>query len=1205
MSKCLMDKLGLGPLLPTRRILRMADGRKKHPEGKLKDIPTLVGGIEFPITYIVVDAKPGTPTDFDLLFGMKWLLQASARTWWKDGIIEIEPPDAPIRLQMNHQDGTPTSLKPEEVRQVYDWHPLQDELEDDYENQIASCCMITTVTHRTPQRPNSLPGTLEYDRWYEIALDEVPTMEHVPCYGGETNIIQEIEETGMYDIYSDEFDSDECESDEEEVWDHAYCLFEVDKHDDNRLLPTIPEKCLCGPEKESNLPVSANLGTCQKSLDMLRLISSSTAPPLPPVSLNVHMDTTIYENPGQESVEGSTRNLDQNDTDGSQQRTSSLLEQDAFDDDELPEADEQPAITASQLKNYFNQDWPDEPVETRPLHLPAMDKLETIDIARSSEIPKIQVKEELRKLESCRFIYPAQECEWASPILVVPKKNTGKIRICVDFKRLNHWTVPDPFPIPFSDLILDKVASSSLFSFMDGFSGYNQIAIAPDDQYKTTFVTDWGTYAYRVMPFGLQNAPATFQRYMLQSFVHLKPFVELYLDDICAHTTVEDHIQALDQRKIHVHTRAKTRNEETAILVEKEEETKDIPFVWTDQCQEAFETLKEKLVTAPILVAPNWNKIFHVSVDTSLLATGAILSQLDDKKREHPIHYVSRQLSKSEIKYSATERECLGMIFAVSKFRHYLLGKRFVFHVDHEALKYIIARPTRSGKLARWMLVLMEFTFTVEYRPGKLHGNVDFLSRLPGEPEELSLETSPKDNFLFIITEVTTEDDWINQFKFFLLTEEFPRGLPRNKISAFIFAAASFRLVNDDLYRVGRDLILRRCVAPEEVFSVVKACHTDPAGGHFNSKASIRKVYDIGYWWPTVTKDVHQFISACDECQRYGKPGQFHRMTLTPIMASQPFQRWAIDFMGPISPKAGYSQHEYILVAVDYVTKWAEVQSTRKNNADTVIRFLEDCIITRYGLPMAIASDNGTHFVNIAMKHVLSSYGITHNLITPYHPQANGQVERINRVLLSTIRKTVERNPKDWDKRLIGAVWAYCTTYKTTTGQSPFQLVYGQEAILPIEFMLPTLRVLTGYSDKPDSTDPDLTIKERIHQLHLLEETRIIALYKQYVAQSRRKAIFDRLCKPLTFQKGDLVLKWNDRVGKFPGKFPTYWYGSYEIEAVFSNGSLQLKTISGHLLASRTNGEKCKLYLPQDVSEARRFTQIPPEMRSAYRVKTR
>ncbi|KAL3692362.1 hypothetical protein R1sor_006013 [Riccia sorocarpa] len=511
----------------------------------------------------------------------------------------------------------------------------------------------------------------------------------------------------------------------------------------------------------------------------------------------------------------------------------------------------------------------------------------------------------------------------------------------------------------------------------------------------------------------------------------------------------------------------------------KRKKLKDVPFVWTDQCQEAFETLKEKLVTAPVLVAPNWNKIFHVSVDTSLLATGAILSQLDDKKREHPIHYASRQLSKSEIKYSATERECLGMIFAVSKFRHYLLGKRFVFHVDHEALKYIVARPTRSGKLARWMLVLMEFTFTVEYRPGKLHGNVDFLSRLPGEPEELSLETSPKDNFLFIITEVTTEDDWINQFKFFLLTKEFPRGLPRNKISAFIFAAASFRLLNEDLYRVGRDLILRRCVAPEEVFSVVKACHTDPAGGHFNSKASIRKVYDTGYWWPTVTKDVHQFISACDECQRYGKPSQFHRMTLTPIMASQPFQRWAIDFMGPISPKAGYSQHEYILVAVDYVTKWAEVQSTRKNNADTVIRSLEDCIITRYGLPMAITSDNSTHFVNIAMKHVLSSYGITHNLITPYHPQANGQVERINRVLLSTIRKTVERNPKDWDKRLIGAVWAYRTTYKTTTGQSPFQLVYGQEAILPIEFMLPTLRVLTGYSDWPNSTDPDLTIKER------------------------------------------------------------------------------------------------------------------------------
>ncbi|KAL3690616.1 hypothetical protein R1sor_016925 [Riccia sorocarpa] len=1096
MSKCLMEKLHLGPLKHTRRVLQMADGRKTYPLGKLREVPTTVGGIAYNVTYLVVEAKADTPVDFDLLFGMKWLLQASARTWWKEVIIEIGPVDNPIRLQMYNIDGTPVNMRSEEIRQVYDWHPLQDEV-DDLDSVMASCCMITS----TKTRERKIPGTREYESLLRVTC---------PARSDTDKITLELREKGSSQI------------------------------------------CTDSPEL--------------KILDL-----------------------------------------------ADKQQTISGLE-------------DQPELTPEQLQNYFNKVRPEDPVETRPLHLPVMDKLQKLDISRDNEDPKYvfisdatseddqkryqelckqyryvfaysyeellgvfpdrcqhripmipdhvpyrqrpyrllehwrkQVKEELTKLENCKFIYPAQECEWASPILVVPKKNTGKIRICVDFKKLNHYTIPDLFPIPFSDLIL----------------------------YKTTFVADWGTYAYRVMPFGLQNAPATFQRYMMESFVSLKPFVELYLDDICTHTIPSEHLKALEEVLQHCRTARISLNPqkcqfvcicgrllghiitENGIMVDPEKITiivslptpqsatevrsflgmtgyykgyvhmyahitaplspltgklspeypprplsneekkeikklpkwqkprkaklKDVPFIWTPDCQKAFEFLKEKLVTAPILIAPNWDKDFHVLVDTSLLATGAILAQLDDKSKEHPIHYASRQLSQSESKYSTTERECLGMIYAVSKFQHYLLGKTFVFHVDHEALKYI---------------------------------------------NRYFLDTSPKDNFLFLITDVTTEDNWIMQFKSYLLTQQFPLGLPMNYWGSFEFAAASFRLLEGDLYRVGRDLVQRRCVFPEEVYNVVRSCHSDPSGGHFQHDATICKVYTTGYWWPTVSRDVRAFVRSCDECQRYGKPGQSHRMTLTPIITVRPFQKWAIDYMGPFNPPFAITRHEYIIVAVDYVTKWAEVQSVRHADARTTVRFIEDFIIARFGLPISITSDNGRHFVNQAMRHVMASYGIRQNFSTPYHPQANGQVERVNRTLLSTLRKTVDANPKDWDRRLIGALWAYRTTFKTTTGQTPFQLVYGQEAILPIEFMLPTLKVLTGYSwvlNSPQwyKDDPDAPLKERVHQLHLLEETRLVALYQQYINQSRRKVAFDKLSKPLSFKDSRSMINSVNSLGSF------------------------------------------------------------------------
>jgi hypothetical protein len=374
----------------------------------------------------------------------------------------------------------------------------------------------------------------------------------------------------------------------------------------------------------------------------------------------------------------------------------------------------------------------------------------------------LMVKEEIDRLLEAGFIYPVNNSEWVSPIVVVPKKVRAdgkvKIRVCQDFRKLNSATKKDYFPLPFTDIILDHVAGHQWYSFLDGFSGYNQVFIRMNDQLKTTFTTEWGTFAFNRMPFGLCNTPGTFQWLMMDIFKDfLRHFLEVFIDDFAVFSNKEDHLEYLRKTfqrcretnlKLHPGKfffgmssgillghivgphglqvdmdKVKTM---LALLAPSNVREirgflgcvgyyrrfiegyakraiplkKDTEFEWTGNRQKAFEDLKIQLATAPILSSPDWTKDFHVTIDASGWCLGSILWQYDTKRRESPVYYASRQMSPAERNYTTTEREALVLVYSCKKFRHYLLGYKVIFHTDHDSLKYLVNKPDLSGRIA-------------------------------------------------------------------------------------------------------------------------------------------------------------------------------------------------------------------------------------------------------------------------------------------------------------------------------------------------------------------------------------------------------------------------------------------------------------------------------------------------------------------------
>ncbi|KAM1557066.1 hypothetical protein ACFX10_040536 [Malus domestica] len=855
------------------------------------------------------------------------------------------------------------------------------------------------------------------------------------------------------------------------------------------------------------------------------------------------------------------------------------------------------------------------------------------------------VKKEIIKLLDCGVIYPISNSRWVSLVQVVPKKSGVTVvknaedelvptriqtgwRVCIDYRKLNNTTRKDHFPLPFIDQMLERLAGHSFYCFLDGYSGYNQIVIAPEDQEKTTFTCPFGTFAYRRMPFGLCNAPATFQRCMVSIFSDfIEKIIEVFMDDfsvfgdsfdgclenltlilkrcmetnlvlnwekchfmvkqgiVLGHIISENGIE-VDKSKIdlvrHLPSPTSVREVRSFLghagfyrrfikdfskiaqplcrLLQKE-----VAFEFTKECTASFNQLKELLTTAPIIVPPDWSLPFELMCDASDYALGAVLGQRKDKK-PHVIYYASRTLNDAQLNYSTTEKELLAVVFALDKFRSYLIGTKVIVFTDHAALKYLLTKKEAKPRLIRWMLLLQEFDIEIRDKKGSENVVADHLSRMVHNEEALPiLETFPDEQLMSI----KVSEPWYADLVNFLVTKRIPSTYTRHQRDKLRHDARFYVWDDPYLWKFCPDQIVRRCVHDSECRSILSFCHTYACGGHFGTQRTALKVLQCGFYWPSIFKDARTFCLTCDKCQRMGNIGARDQMPQVSILNVEIFDVWGIDFMGPFPSSYGFI---YILLAVDYVSKWVEAKATRTNDSKVVADFIRTNIFARFGMPRVIISDGGSHFCNRTIEALLRKYNVNHKVSTPYHPQTNGQAEVSNHEIKQILEKTVGPTRKDWSLRLDDALWAYRTAYKTPIGMSPFRLVYGKPCHLPVE-----LEHKAHWAVKKFNMNLDEAGSHRKFQLNELDEIRHEAYENASIYKEKTKAFHDKMIRGKTFAIGQKMLLFNSRLRLFPGKLRSKWIGPFVITNVFVHGAVQIQSLkTGHEF--KVNGHRLKPY---------------------------
>ncbi|GKA69579.1 transposon ty3-I gag-pol polyprotein [Tanacetum coccineum] len=704
--------------------------------------------------------------------------------------------------------------------------------------------------------------------------------------------------------------------------------------------------------------------------------------------------------------------------------------------------------------------------------------LPKIGMYRNSVLENNEIKRQVEELLESGVIRPSSSL-CGSPIVLVPKKDGGW-RMCVDYRALNKITIKNRYPLPRIDDLLDQLKKAMYFTKLDLKSGYHQVRIREEDTWKTAFKTRQGLYEWRVMPFGLCNAPATFMRLMNDILrPHIDDFVIVYLDDILIYScTWEDHLKhvrkvfhLLQQQQLRLNRKKcefgkkqltylgfVVGNGELQVDPDKVKAITSWPrprsitdvrsflgacqylrkfichfsvlasplhaatklntkFEWSNKHEETFLLLKRKISEAPVLALPNLQRPFELETDASGYAMGAVLYQ-----EGRPIAYHSEMFQGAQKNYPTYDKELFALHQAVKHWRCYLLGKETVVHTDHQPLQYLQSQAKlQQARHMKWMTYLQQFNLVIKYKKGSQNKLADMLSRPPVIMLCLSvfMQVHPSSHNEYA-SEYPSDPDFMNVIK------EMECHKP-----------TEFNWKGKLLYKGGLLCVPKTA----ERVQWMREAHTSKVVGHFGVTKTLQNLQRYVFW-PRMHQDVNRFVKGCILCST-SKPSNRKVGLYTPLpVPSRPWESISMDFLGGL-PKTRRG-NDYLFVIVDRFSKMVVLIACKKTvTGEEAARLFFENVWKIFGLPKSIISDRDSRFLSNFWCSLWSKMDTKLKRSTTFHPQTDGQTEVVNHTVVHLLRGYNSKHPKTWDESIPFLQFAINHVIHSSTGKSPFEVCLG------------------------------------------------------------------------------------------------------------------------------------------------------------------
>ncbi|CAF1583655.1 unnamed protein product [Rotaria magnacalcarata] len=671
----------------------------------------------------------------------------------------------------------------------------------------------------------------------------------------------------------------------------------------------------------------------------------------------------------------------------------------------------------------------------------------------SSEKQKI-IDNQIDSMYTSGLIRPSQSA-WSSPVVLVKKKD-GTYRFCVDYRRLNQITMKDSYPLPHMEETINQLGGSSYFSKMDLKSGYFQLPIDEKDKPKTAFITSRGLWEFNVLPQGLKNAPPSFQRVLNNLLATGRwQFCLIYLDDIIIFSkSFPDHCTHLNNVLSVLNQANFQLNPPKCAFAQSE-----IDYLGHTINAKGFKPLNTNInaiVQVPNPRAAKQKKFpFILSTDASQFGIAGALKQHTPDGLE-PIVYISRTLNSSERNYSTFERECLGVIWSVTKLRDYLADESFIIETDQQLARNIhLNRSSTNRRVNNWKLQLHDYDIIeIKHKPGTRNCDADYMSRHP----LINIEEA-NDELEGICVAIMTRSKTKQQTT---TAEDIPTTTSSNTSSTSFYSKQlspldPSRLKHEQHSDPDIQFIVRKLnnkpnmnyLIKNEILNIqlrngkyvpiipnslrneiLHSFHDHPTAGHFGRDKTWNRLKDRCSW-PTIRQDVIRYIQSCTTCTHYNirrhkPPG--HMQLIEP--PGEAFDLVQMDFAGPLPQSIN----------------GIDIKAVPNDSTQTAAEFLID-ITLEFGPPHQLQTDRGSHFTSAIFEAVANRLGCVHTVSTPYHPQSQGVIERFNATFKQQLSKYTNEHYDDWDVYLNTIVSFYNSSIHQITQFPPFQIFHKRKPI--------------------------------------------------------------------------------------------------------------------------------------------------------------